>query len=358
MSSSVTAYIDMAAMQHNLQVVKQHAPHQKILAMIKANAYGHQLENAIQGFAEADGFGLARIDEAICVRNLGVDKTILVMSGFYRAEDLPRIAEHDLSVMVHHFLQIELLEQATIERPVKVWLKVNTGMGRLGFLPSEVEAAYQRLQACSQADKPIIFATHFPDADEVAKPITAQQIQEFTHLTKAYSVETSLAKSAAILAFPDSYADWLRPGLMLYGASPFVDKTAAEFNLQPVMTLTAPIISIRQLPQGASVGYGGTWICPEDMPVGVVGIGYGDGYPRHAAAGTPILINGKIAPLIGRVCMDMLMVDLRGHEQVAIGDQAILWGKGLPVEMIAQQANTIAYELLCAVTKRVEFVTH
>ncbi len=355
MTSPVTAYIDTKALLNNLNVAKKQAPGAKILAMVKANAYGHGLENVVPVLHDhVDAFAVARLDPALQLRSLNVTKPIVIMAGFYLLEQLDIISANNFEPLVHNELQLELLNKTTLINPINVWLKVDTGMSRLGFLAKDVERVYQHLVACPNVAK-IGFMTHFPDADDIAKPITENQIVAFAELTKDLKVDRSLAKSAGVLGFPSSHAEWIRPGIMLYGASPFIHKTAEELDLQPVMTLKAPVIALRDLAKGTAVGYGGTFVCPEDMRIAVIGIGYGDGYPRHAKQGTPILINGKRFPLIGRVCMDMLMVDLRDGLEVNIGDQVTLWGKDLPAREVAICAETVAYELYCSVSKRVKF---
>lgn len=355
MTSPVIAYIDQNALLNNLHTAREKAPNAKVLAMVKANAYGHGFENVVKVLHnDVDAFAVARLDEGLQLRSLHVTKPIVIMAGFYTAEQLEIMTSSNLDPVVHTTLQVDILEKIILDSPIVAWLKIDTGMSRLGFMPEEVAEIYQRLSQCKNVSK-IIMLTHFPDADDLEKPITQQQIKLFNETTKNFPVEKSLAKSAGVLAYPTSYAQWIRPGIMLYGGSPLKNKTATQLGLKPVMTLTAPVIAIRHLPKGTAVGYGGTYICPEDMPIGVIGVGYGDGYPRHAKLGTPVLLNGKTVPLAGRVCMDMIMVDLRECPDVKIGDEAVLWGKGLPAEEIAECSETSSYELFCNVSKRVKF---
>lgn len=355
MTSPVIAYINQKALIHNLEVAKSHAPNAKVLAMVKANAYGHGLENITPILdSRVDAFAEARLDPALQLRRLGITKPIVIMAGFYTEQQLRIMTANNFEPVVHSELQVELLEQTTLDTPLIVWLKVDTGMSRLGFYPEDVKAIYDRLSACKNVTS-IRLLTHFPEADDIQKPVTSTQIEVFNKLSKDFAGEHSLAKSAGILAYPDSHAQWIRPGIMLYGVSPLKHKTAAELDLQPVMTLKAPVVAVRKLKKGSAVGYGGTYICPEDMLMAVVGVGYGDGYPRHTKLGAPVFIHGKRVPLMGRVCMDMIMVDVRECPDVKIGDQVTLWGEGLPAEEVARYADTIAYELFCGVSKRVQF---
>ncbi len=355
MTSPVIAYINSHALLHNLSIAKKHAPKAKVIAMVKANAYGHGLENIAPVLQEhVDAFAVARLDPALQLRSLNITKPIVIMAGFYLPEQLKVMSANNFETLVHNQSQIDLLNNTELASPITVWLKVDTGMSRLGFMPNEVPNVYQQLQQCTNVAK-VGLMTHFPDADDVTKPVTNNQVTEFMKLLPDLDIDRSLAKSAGVIAYPDSHADTIRPGVMLYGASPLMHKTADQLNLKPVMTLKAPVIALRQLKKGAAVGYGGTFVCPEDMQIGVIGVGYGDGYPRHAKPGTPILLNGKRVPLIGRVCMDMLMVDLRDCSNVSIGDKATLWGDGLPAGEVALCAGTIPYDLFCGVSKRVQF---
>ena len=360
MTRATRAVIDLSALRHNLLISRQAAPNAKQMAIIKAHAYGHGMVYVAQALAEqADAFGVALIEEAIPLREAGISKPILLLEGLTDSKDLPLIRGFRLQTVVHHESQVAMLEASDGE-PVPVWLKIDTGMHRLGFAPEKAAAIYQRLLACDSVAKPIHLMTHLANADDREDQYTAQQLKTFYEAitfkdNESADVVCSIANSAGILGWPDSHADWVRPGIMLYGVSPFVDSTAAEHDLKPVMTLQSELIAVNHFKKGDSVGYGGSWTCPEDMPVGVVAIGYGDGYPRHAKPGTPILVNGQRTQLIGRVSMDMVTVDLRHQAKANVGDPVVLWGKGLPVEEVADYAGTIAYELLCSVTNRVQF---
>lgn len=355
MSLRAVAHIQLSALQHNLRQVKSLAPHSRVMAMIKANAYGHGLQRVALALIEADAFGVATLYEALALRDIGVQKPIAVMSGFADIEELTIMAERNITAVVHAAYQLPLLESAALKTPLSVWLKIDSGMHRLGFQPREASDAYARLMACPQVCKPFGAMTHFACSDETDKSRTEQQITTFKQCV-TWPCETSMACSAAIINWPQSHADWVRPGIMLYGVSPFVGHIGAEFNLQPVMTLTSRLIAIKHLHKGDAIGYGATWQCPEDMPVGVVAMGYGDGYPRHAKSGTPVYLHDKLCPLVGRVSMDLIAIDLRQQPHANVGDRVLLWGDGLPIEQVALAAGTIGYELLCKVTQRVEFV--
>ena len=304
--------------------------------------------------ADADAFGVAAIEEARTLRRAGVHQRILLLEGVFDAAELPRCARQGLNIAIHHPEQVRMLETARLDRPVRVWLKIDTGMHRLGLEPDTVPAVFRRLADCSSVAPAIGLMSHLARADERDCEFTLQQLQVFERATADLPGARSLANSAGVLGWPQTHFDWVRPGIMLYGASPFVDRLAADEDLQPVMTFQTRLISIKRLRHGDPVGYGGTWICPEDMDVGVAAAGYGDGYPRHAPSGTPVLVNGREAALIGRVSMDMITVDLRQHPEAQIGDPVILWGEGLPVERIARAAGTISYTLMCGITARVK----
>lgn len=361
MSRITRAVINLTALKHNLGVAKQFAPVQKIMAVVKADAYGHGIARVAKALSEElatdDAFAVASIDEGIMLRAVGITHSIVILEGFNSSNDFALLQQHKLTSVVHHISQVILLEiNPEAVTNLKVWLKVDTGMHRLGFKPDNVKKMYQRLLNAG-LDTQIGLMTHFANADDILNNKTSQQLDNFNSLVAGNPAEISLANSAAILSLPAAHGHWVRPGIMLYGVNPFVktDGDAGDYNLLPVMTLSAGLIAINIISKDESIGYGSAWTCPEDMAVGVVSIGYGDGYPRHAASGTPVLVNGERVPLIGRVSMDMLMVDLREQPDAKVGDKVVLWGEGLLVEEIARAAGTIAYELLCGVTKRVQF---
>lgn len=352
MTRKTRALIDLTALRHNLSVARKLAPNSKILAVIKANGYGHGIEHIGKTLNEADALAVATIGEAIRLRQAGISKPVVLLEGVLRDEELKTVEAYQLDLVVHQQHQIDLLKSYTPPNLV-IWLKINTGMNRLGIAPANLQASVESLKEIKA--KEIILMTHLANADDRDDAFTQQQIERFTALTLSEDYKKSIANSAGMLHWPGSHLDWNRPGIMLYGVTPFNNGTAEALKLKPVMTLSSELIAINQCKQGDCVGYGGSWCCPEDMPVGVVAIGYGDGYPRHVRDNTPVLVNGQRCPIVGRVSMDMLCVDLRNSQQAQLGDEVILWGQGLPVKEIADKAGTIAYELLCQVTGRVKY---
>lgn len=352
---AATAEINFTALRHNFEQLGQIAPGCKILAVLKANAYGHGLVKIAEQLKQADAFGVARIEEALALRQGGIVKPIVLLEGFFEAKDLQILAANNIQTIVHMEHQIEVLLDADLDSGLNVWLKVDTGMHRLGISPEDFKSAHQRLSESANVLKPMRLMSHFACADEADNPKTAQQIALFDQLTDAMEGERTLANSAAIIAWPDARADWVRPGLMMYGVSPIDAISAAELQLMPVMTLKSSLIAIRPVNKGESVGYGAAWTADRDTKLGVVAIGYGDGYPRNLPSGTPVLINGRIVLLVGRVSMDMITIDLGPEPMERLGDEVILWGDGLPVEEIAKLCGTIAYELLCNITQRVNY---
>ncbi len=353
MSRPAKITIDLPALKHNFKQVQRMAPGSAILAMVKSNAYGHGLERIALGLPEADAFGVASLEEGLQLRQAGVSNPIVLMEGLFHADELFNVIHDHFTLVVHEEHQVRTLESHDHPNAISVWLKVDTGMHRLGFEPSEAINIYQRLMNCQSVKKPIGLMTHFAEADSIDRAHTLQQIDLFNQTTHSLVGPRSLANSAGIIAWPSAHADWVRPGIMLYGASPLPGHRGVEHHLKPVMTLSSELIAIHSLTKGSRVGYGGTWTCPEDMRIGVVGIGYGDGYPRHVKNGVPVLVNGRPCPLVGRVSMDMLCVDLRTQPEAKVGDLVLLWGSGLPVEVVAEYSETTAYELLTRITQRV-----
>ena len=353
---TATACIDRQALVKNFSFIKSLAPQSKVLAVLKANAYGHGLERIAKALPQADAFGVARLDEALALRAKGVVKPIVLLEGVFDAEDLPILAVNNLQTVVHTKEQLTALLSAELDEPVKVWLKVDTGMHRLGIYPEDFDSFYQQLKQSSNVHDELVLMSHLGCADEKDSQLTHQQIELFQKLTGKHTEEKTLANSAAILSWPQTHFQWLRPGLMLYGVSPMSapEQLAKNIGIEPVMTLQSSLIAVRQLQAGQPVGYGAAWESKQDTMIGVVAIGYGDGYPRHAQNGTPVLINGRRVPLVGRVSMDMITVDLGPNASDKVGDIATLWGQGLPVEEIAKWATTIPYELLCNITRRVQ----
>ncbi len=348
----IRAVIDHSALRRNLAVARAAAPASRIWAVIKADAYGHgMVECAVS--LEADGFAVARLDEARRLRANGICKPILVMGGVESDRALLDAADLDCEVALHDENQARRAERCRPQTPLRVWLKVNTGMNRLG-MPAQAAAQWlPRLEALPWIDAPIGLMTHLANADDPGDPFTELQCRRLREVPGAHGRPLNVGNSAGILGWEAARTDWVRPGIMLYGVSPFVNETAAARGRHPVMTLHAPLLAVNRCARGERVGYGGSYSCPQDMAVGVIGIGYGDGYPRHAPGVTPVLLRGRRVPVLGRVSMDTITVDLGDCSEAEIGDEATLWGKGLPVEEIAAAAGTIAYELLTAVTNRV-----
>jgi alanine racemase len=352
MTRPARARIDLKNLQHNFSRVQESAPASQVMAIIKANAYGHGLVRVAQALKAADALGVVVLEEAITLREAGCDQRIVLLEGLFSADDIALINGYHLDVVIHHRNQLELLEQGRLARPLDIWLKVDTGMHRLGFAPTDVDAVIERLMALPHVGT-LRLMTHFASADEPDSATTTDQIGRFAEVGRGMTAERTLANSAAILAWPDSYADWVRPGIMLYGGSPFTGRDAQSLGLKPVMTLRSELIAVNAHRKGDAIGYGGSWTCPKDMNMGVAAIGYGDGYPRHAPSGTPVLVNGQRAQLAGRVSMDMICIDLGEQPDAAAGDEVILWGEGLPVDEVAALAGTLSYELLCGVSARV-----
>lgn len=355
MTRPAQAVIDLSALQHNLNKVRECAPSSRVMAVIKANAYGHGMSEVARALSPADAFGVASLEEALQLRATGILERILLLEGLFSAEELQLAFSNRLDIVIHTDLQLEMLVQAAPDNSIDVWLKIDTGMHRLGFSPAELPDIFQKLQSIDVIEN-IRYMTHFACADEVDNQRTPDQLKRFRDCMQAVSHsdrECSLANSAAIIAWPEAHFDWVRPGIMLYGSSPFVGKSADELGLLPVMTLRTELIALRQCAKGEAVGYGSDWLCPEDMSIGIAAIGYGDGYPRHAPSGTPVLVDGKRASLAGRVSMDMIAVDLRAVPAARIGSDVTLWGTGLSVDDVAAAAGTLSYELLCNVGARV-----
>ncbi|MEO1766015.1 alanine racemase [Thiobacter aerophilum] len=351
-SRPLTALVHRDALAHNLRRVREAAPTARVLAVVKANAYGHGLITVARALVEADGFGVLGLDEAVRLREAGFAHPILLLEGPFAAEDLVEAARLGLAIVVHSEEQLSMLETTPLTRPLDVFLKVNTGMNRLGFAPEAFAAARARLLASQRVGR-ITCMTHFATADEPAG--LGAQFARFRALIGA-TMPFSAANSAALLRYPETHGDWVRPGIMLYGASPFADVSAAALGLRPAMSLVSRIIAVQRLRRGDAVGYGASFVASDDMRVGIVACGYADGYPRHAGTGTPVLVAGQRSRTVGRVSMDMLCVDLTNLPDAGVGTPVTLWGQGLPVEEVAQAAGTISYELLTGRAERVPLV--
>lgn len=357
MIRSAYATLNLPAVAHNLARVRACVPGAKVMAVIKANAYGHGLVSIARSLADAgvDAFAVARPDEGLVLRQAGIGQRIAVLQGFVDACELDMHADHGLEPVVHSPRQVDLLEQSALEG-LPVWVKLDTGMHRLGLLADEFAPCMQRLAACAAVRKPIPVMTHLANADMLKDTLTDRQLALFQEVLAGAEAERSIANSAGLLAWEAARVEWARPGIALYGVSPFPYRSGADDGLQPVMTFRTRLISIKQLQAGDAVGYGGDWICPRPTRLGVAAVGYGDGYPRHAQPGTPVLVRGKRVALVGRVSMDMITLDLTDCPEAEVGDEVVLWGEGLPVEEIARHAATIPYALLCGITQRVKRV--
>ncbi len=346
----IRARIDSAALRHNLDAARRRAPRSRICAVVKANAYGHGLARAARAFAAAEGLALIELEAALELRRAGERRPIMLLQGFFSPEELEPIAAHGLTTVVHDTEQLAMLEKARLPKRIAVVAKLNTGMNRLGFPAENVRSVLDRLRNCPSAGA-VALMTHFADAD--GKRGVRWQLERFEAATAGVDLPRSLANSAALLRYPESHKDWVRPGIMLYGCSPFPDESAETLGLKPAMTLASELIAVRDLRPGDSVGYGGTYSASGPMRIGIVACGYADGYPRHAPTGTPILVCGRRTRTLGRVAMDMLFADLTGIPEAAVGSPVTLWGEGLSADEVAASAGTVSYELLCALTPRV-----
>lgn len=347
------ASIDLPALAHNLTRVRQYVPHSRIMAVVKADAYGHGLLHTASALKTVDGFALLELDAAICLRDAGYQQPILLLEGFFSTEELALFEQYQLSAVIHHSEQVAMLLDSK-HHELDVFLKINTGMNRLGLAPGQFSKTINKLKE-NQCVNNITLMTHFACADDPSEEKSViQQLQCFEATTEGYNHPRSLANSAAIIRYPRTRTDWVRPGIMLYGASPFADQTASDLDLQPVMTLSSKIIAIHDLRIGDRVGYHGLFQADRPMRIGIVACGYADGYPRHAPTDTPVLVNNQRSRLLGRVSMDMLAVDLTEITGAELNSPVILWGKEISVDEVAQRAGTIGYELLCALAPRVE----
>jgi alanine racemase len=350
MTRPARAIIDPQAARHNLELVRRRAPRTRIMAVIKADAYGHGIARMARLFGAADAFAVASLEEAVALREGGASKPIVLLEGPFEAAEIPTIVGLGLEVVVHTEEQIAMLRAARCRLPV--WLKFDTGMHRLGFAPLRFAEVVAAVRECAA---PLRFMTHFANAHRRGDDSVAAQQACFEAMLGATPGERSLANSGALLTRPAAHGDWVRPGLMLYGVSPLDDVPAVDLGLRPVMTLRSRLIAVRRVAAGEAVGYGGAFVCPEEMPIGVVAYGYADGYPRHARTGTPVLVRGVRTQVIGNCSMDMMTVDLRPVPQAVFGDPVTLWGEGLPVEDVASASGTIPYELLCRVRMRAHY---
>ncbi|MHC8303324.1 alanine racemase [Pseudomonas sp. PB3P13] len=340
------ALIDLQALRQNYRIARE-ITGAKALAVIKADAYGHGAVRCAQALeAEADGFAVACIEEALELRAAGIRAPVLLLEGFFEADELPLIVEHDFWCVVHSLWQLEAIEKSTLKTPINVWLKLDSGMHRVGLHPKDYQAAYQRLLASGKVAK-VVLMSHFARADELHCQASVEQVGVFEAARQGLTAEVSLRNSPAVLGWPQIHSDWVRPGIMLYGATPFEEASDVASRLQPVMTLESKVICVRELPAGEPIGYGARFITHKPMRVGVVAMGYADGYPRQALTGTPVLVAGQRSQLIGRVSMDMLCIDLTDVPQAGLGATVELWGKNILASDVAAAADTIPYQIFC-----------
>lgn len=355
MSRAALATVHLGALRHNLARIRERAAGARVMAVVKADGYGHGLERVARALDEADAFGVASIADGLRLRAAGHRQRIIVLSGPDAPADLAEMRRLGLEAVVHHDIQIEWLAADRDAHALRVWLKLDTGMHRLGFAPERVAEVHARLRALPSVHPEIALMTHFAASDEFDNALTQRQIARFVDATRGLAGERALANSAGVLGWPDAHGDWVRVGGLLYGLSVVEGKCGADFGFRPAMTLSTRLIAINRIRKGERVGYAATWEAPEDMPLGVAAIGYGDGYPRSAVAGTPVLVDERRAALAGRVSMDLITIDLRDAPTARVGDPVTLWGPVLPVETVAAHAGTISYELTCGVTRRVLF---
>ncbi len=349
MTRPTRVVIDVQALRENLATVRRYAPGRHVMAIIKADGYGHGAVRVARALASTDAFGVASIEEAVRLREAKIRRPIVLLEGPFETGEIDVLRHFSLETVVHTWEQIEILRDA---REIPVWIKIDTGMHRLGFPPKDFASAHEALATSGRI---VRYLTHFANAHWLGDPMVHGQLRTFHDVTKGVEGEKCLANSSAILAWPETHSDWVRPGLMLYGASPFPDSCGRDYGLIPVMSLVSSIIAIKQVAAGGSVGYGAGFICPEDMRIGVVACGYADGYPRHATTGTPVIVDGVRTTVLGEASMDMMMVDLRAVKNARLGSPVELWGANLPVEEIAYSAATIPYELLCRMRLRAQF---
>lgn len=355
MSRPTALYFDPDALRHNLQRVKFFAPHQKIIAMVKANAYGCDVKKVIPLLKHhVEAFGVTCTEEALAIRQLSPDCRCILFHGIYSPSELDIVSRLNLECVIHQPIQLQWILAHQSLKPFKIWIKINTGMNRLGFTAQDIPAVMSALRTCPWVDADIGLITHLACADEPTHLANQQQIDLFHTIASAYpTCHTSIANSAAIMAIPQSHANFVRPGIMLYGISPFEHQSATELGLKPVMRLTSKITAIHDYPPKTSVGYGKIWQSERSCRIGVVPIGYGDGYPRHIRPNTCVWIKGQRVPIVGRISMDILTIDLTQFPNIQLENDVELWGPNMPIEEIAQSAGTIAYELICQMTQRV-----
>lgn len=353
MPRPISATISAGALAHNLAVARKHAPHARVFAVVKAQAYGHGLLRAASALRAADGFAVVEFDAAMRLRDAGYGQRIVLLEGFFDPHEAAEGAVRKIATVVHAEEQLAWLSRLPVGTRLDVLLKINSGMNRLGFMPDAVPGIHARLQDMPGTGK-VTLMTHFANADDARG--VAWQMETFERAVAGLAAPRSLANSAAILRYPETHFDWVRPGIMLYGSSPFTDRSAADLGLQPVMTLASAIIGVCDLKPGDTVGYGGVFRAERPMRIGIVACGYADGYPRHAPSGTPVRVGDRLTATVGRVSMDMLCADITDLPEAGVGTPVVLWGAGNPVDDVAQAAGTVSYELMCALAARVPVI--
>ncbi len=355
MTRPARALIDLKALRHNFSRARQAASGAKVMAVVKANAYGHGLLAAARAMEQADAFGVARLDEALALRAAGVKTPVVLLSGVETADELEEARAAALDLVVHSEHQIAMLEKAPAGERLRTWLKLDSGMHRLGIPAELCQRGHARLSRCTGAVATVVVMTHLADADVRGHVRVRSQLAAFERACENIEAERSVANSGGLLGWTEARADWVRPGIMLYGISPFSGDVGADHGLIPAMALETRLIAVNQVAAGERIGYGGTYTCERAMRIGVAAIGYGDGYPRHAPSGTPVLVGGTRCALAGRVSMDLVTIDLSSNPNAKPGDRVVLWGEGLAAEEVANHVGTIAYELVCAMTPRVAY---
>lgn len=354
MSRPTKLLVEPSALLHNLARIKAYAPGKQIFAMVKANGYGCGVDcvaPVLDGLV--DGFGVACLEEALVIKALGCQTQCILFQGVFSADEWFIVAEQRFACVLHHWKQLHWLVNTPLPNSVQIWVKVDTGMHRLGFKIDEIPLVMKTLKACAWVNSSIGLMTHLACADEPDRPENECQLSVFNSISLPGFAKRSIANSASIIAFPQTHTDAIRPGIMLYGVSPFKEQTGKELGLVPVMRFMSVITAINHYPPQSQIGYGGIWQSDKASVIGLVPVGYGDGYPRHIEENTPVWIKGREVPIVGRISMDMLTVDLTAHPDVSLGEPVELWGLHLPVERIAKSAGTIAYELLCQISERV-----
>lgn len=354
MARNTIAHIDPAAIAHNLERVRAHAPDSRIMAVVKADAYGHRIDLCLPALEKADMLAVATIEEARAIRRLGSGLPVLLLEGVNDHGDLAVAADLGLELTVHHAHQLEALERFGRSPAARLWLKIDTGMHRLGVPVEAAADMHRRLRSLAGVEQ-VNLVSHFACAEDPSHPLNALQMARFRHATEGLDGERCLANSAGLINLPESRLEWVRAGLVLYGISPLPGQPGPDLGLEPAMTLTAELMAVNHVASGESIGYGARFTADGDMTVGVASIGYGDGYPRSMTDGAPVLVNGRACRMCGRVSMDMITIDLAGCPNASVGDEVVLWGRGLPIETVAESAGTIPYELVCRITRRVRF---